>query len=125
MNHLPLFEGITAHFVICVVLFQSSVEVEISRTSYVAINQNAFSKMRNAKFKEISKLVLSENTFEFENQSNIGRHGPVTTVSYTQDMQKLLLCQQFFLICFSSRSTTFIFLWFLDTHFFHHWQKSA
>ncbi|KAJ3661169.1 hypothetical protein Zmor_005579 [Zophobas morio] len=61
---------------------QSSIEVEIIRCASVNVEKTAFSKLRSALFKEIPKLTLAAEAFEFKKQGNIGKHGPVTTILF-------------------------------------------
>lgn len=61
-------------------MLQSSIEVEIIRCGSVNVEKTAFGKLKSALFREIPKLILETQTFEFKNQGSIGRHGPVTIV---------------------------------------------
>jgi hypothetical protein len=61
---------------------QSSIEVEIIRCGSVSLEKTAFGKLKSALFKDISKFTLATETFEFKNQGSIGRHGPVTIISF-------------------------------------------
>ncbi|KAJ8975743.1 hypothetical protein NQ317_015365 [Molorchus minor] len=61
---------------------QSSVSIEIISTNFVTIQQAAFSKLYNSTFKDIKRMTLSEGSFDFKNQGNIGKHGPVTVISF-------------------------------------------
>jgi hypothetical protein len=48
----------------------------------VSLEKTAFGKLKSALFKDISKFTLATETFEFKNQGSIGRHGPVTIISF-------------------------------------------
>ncbi|CAH0546550.1 unnamed protein product [Brassicogethes aeneus] len=58
------------------------IDADIKRVKRVSLGKCAFSKLNTSKFKSIGKLELSESTFEFKNQGNIGRHGPVTSIQF-------------------------------------------
>ena len=75
-------------------LLQSSIEVEIIRCASVNVVKTACSKLRSALFKEIPKLTLAAEAFEFKKQGNIGKHGPVTTVSTSRVCKTALRGQQ-------------------------------
>ncbi|KAF5304149.1 hypothetical protein FQA39_LY01934 [Lamprigera yunnana] len=61
---------------------QTPISMEISRCSYVSIQNAAFSRLQDGKFRNIPYLDLAEGAFLFENQGIIGRHGPVTSLSF-------------------------------------------
>ncbi|KAK4876737.1 hypothetical protein RN001_009243 [Aquatica leii] len=61
---------------------QTPISMDISRCSYVSIQNSAFSRLQDGKFRNIAYLDLAEGAFLFENQGMIGRHGPVTSLSF-------------------------------------------
>lgn len=55
--------------------------MEVTDVMYVTIEPSAFSKLSSSTFKNVIRIGLDERSFDFKNQGNIGRHGPITTVS--------------------------------------------
>lgn len=62
-------------------LFQTPIIAEISSCNQVTIKNSAFGRLQAGKFYNVQTLDLEEGAFTFENQGQIGRHGPVTNVS--------------------------------------------
>ncbi|CAG9818961.1 unnamed protein product [Phaedon cochleariae] len=61
---------------------QSSVSTELFDIGYITIEQAAFSKLYNSTFKNVREIKFHEKSFDFKNQGNIGRHGPVTVIIF-------------------------------------------
>lgn len=61
---------------------QTPISVDVNRCSYVSIQSSAFSRLQDGKFRNIPYLDLAEDAFLFENQGIIGRHGPVSSLSF-------------------------------------------
>lgn len=62
-------------------LFQTPITAEITKCFYVAVKNSVFSRLQTGKFEDVTYLDLSEGAFTFENQGDIGRHGPLVNVS--------------------------------------------
>ncbi|KAG5884567.1 hypothetical protein JTB14_006593 [Gonioctena quinquepunctata] len=81
---MPAHKCIHLHRYICYETnnLLSSVSTDIFDVLEVTIEQEAFSKLYNSTFKNVKKLILQEKSFDFKNQGHLGRHGPVTVISF-------------------------------------------
>ncbi|KAK9753652.1 hypothetical protein QE152_g1823 [Popillia japonica] len=61
---------------------QTPIIAEISSCNQVTIKNSAFGRLQAGKFYNVQTLDLEEGAFTFENQGQIGRHGPVTNLSF-------------------------------------------
>lgn len=67
------------------IMFQGPVVVEVSKCININVENQAFNFLHNATFQDVSNLELAEGAFIINNK-NFGVHGPVTTVSYIEQI---------------------------------------